>query len=75
MIKVLIFNLEKRKRRSKHEAEGRDFRCEICEKSYLSQPALNNHKNTKHLIHSGVIEKKSRGRPRKYVIRLFILSK
>lgn len=57
----------KRKRRSKHEKEGRNFVCNICEKSYLSQPALNNHKNTKHNVNEGQVEKRARGRPRKYV--------
>lgn len=59
-------NKSKRKRRSKHEREGRNFICEICDKSYLSQPALNNHKNTKHSIQGEIIEKRARGRPRKY---------
>jgi hypothetical protein len=56
-----------RKRRSKHESEGRIYKCE-CGKSYLSQPALNNHKNTKHTaLMGGNVEKRGRGRPRKYV--------
>ena len=38
----------KRKRRSKNDAEGRSFKCSECGKSYLSQPALTNHKKTKH---------------------------
>ena len=42
------------------------FKCDICEKSYLSMPALGNHKNTKHSSQTQPIEKKSRGRPRKY---------
>jgi hypothetical protein len=57
---------EKRKRRSKHVQEGRVFECE-CGKSYLSLPALNNHKNTKHRESEKTVEKRPRGRPRKYV--------
>jgi hypothetical protein len=37
-----------RKRRSKHELVGRDFKCEHCSKSYLSYPALYIHTKTKH---------------------------
>lgn len=60
----LLFDLE-RHRRSKHEQEGRTFQCQ-CGKSYLSQPALNNHKKTKHpeLVQDNI--KRGRGRPRKY---------
>lgn len=63
----LIFQiLERRKRRSKHIQEGRTYQCE-CGKAYLSIPALNNHKNSKHNSGAGVQEKRPRGRPRKYV--------
>ena len=63
-IKKLI-KLAKRKRRSKNEAEGRSYVCE-CGKSYLSLPALTNHKKTKHdSDKSG--EKRGRGRPKKNV--------
>jgi len=37
-----------RKRRSKHELIGRDFKCNHCIKSYLSYPALYTHIKTKH---------------------------
>jgi len=58
-----------RKRRSKNDAEGRSFKCPECGKSYLSQPALTNHKKSKH--NYGINgEKKGRGRPRKNVIFL-----
>lgn len=40
--------------------------CE-CGKSYLSQPALNNHKKSKHPESYQALEKRGRGRPRKYV--------
>jgi hypothetical protein len=64
---ILFFFSAKRKRRSKNEKDGRNFKCEICEKSYLSQPALTNHKKSKH--HQNDPEfKRGRGRPRKYVI-------
>lgn len=38
----------KSKRRSKNDSEGRNFKCNLCEKSYLSYPALYTHKKTKH---------------------------
>ena len=59
-----IKNIE-RHRRSKHEQEGRDFLCS-CGKSFLSQPALNNHKKTKHPELLEGQPKRGRGRPRKY---------
>lgn len=61
---IFYFIIE-RHRRSKHEQEGRIFACD-CGKSFLSQPALNNHKKTKHpeLLEGQV--KRGRGRPRKY---------
>ena len=65
--------LTERKRRSKYEVDGRNFKCEQCGKSYLSQPALNNHKTSKHkdfTIDMG--EKRGRGRPRKMVRIIFL---
>ena len=64
-----------RHRRSKHEQEGRIYNCEYCGKSYLSKPALNNHLNTKHadILKQMNIEKRKRGRPRKYVNIFFFL--
>ena len=68
------FNSEqKRKRRSKNEVEGRSFVCE-CGKSYLSQPALTNHKKTKHEADKNT-EKRGRGRPKKNVNSRFNLNK
>ena len=57
-------------RRSKHEREGRDYKCEYCDKSYLSKPALNNHLYAKHqeILQKLHITKKNRGRPRKYLL-------
>ena len=70
--KIFINKIDKiieRHRRSKHEQEGRIYNCEHCLKSYLSKPALNNHMNTKHaeILKQMNIEKRKRGRPRKYV--------
>ena len=60
-------NQIKRHRRSKNENEGRNFKCENCGKSYLSQPALNNHKKTKHPEQNKNGEQRKRGRPRKII--------
>lgn len=57
---------EKRKRRSKNDQEGRSYKCETCNKSYLSQPALTNHIKTKHNVNDPMY-KRGRGRPRKNV--------
>ena len=54
----------KRHRRSKNEIEGRNFKCE-CGKSYLSQPALNNHIKNKHPEKNKNGEQRGRGRPKK----------
>jgi hypothetical protein len=59
-------NKNKRKRRSKNDPEGRQFKCDECGKCYLSIPALTCHKKTKHGYGVGE-EKKGRGRPRKNV--------
>jgi len=56
-------NDSKRKRRSKNDPNGRKYQCD-CGKSYLSQPALTNHKKTKH-ENSNCSTKRGRGRPRK----------
>lgn len=77
MIKVYLQYLSiERHRRSKHELEGRIFTCEHCNKSYLSKPALNNHLNSKHsdILKQMNIQKRPRGRPRKYVIKLFFIA-
>jgi hypothetical protein len=60
-------NREKiRRRRSKNDPEGRNFKCDECGKCYLSIPALTMHKKTKH-NYGADGEKKGRGRPRKMV--------
>jgi hypothetical protein len=53
-----------KKRRSKHDLEGRDYKCEHCDKSYLSYPALYTHSKTKHATDPSP-SKNTRGRPRK----------
>ncbi len=63
-------NKQKRKRRSKNDSDGRSFKCAECGKSYLSMPALTNHRKTKHDFGKDG-EKKGRGRPRKNVINNF----
>lgn len=62
---------KKQKRRSKNDVQGRDHRCNYCEKTYLSYPALYTHMKNKHAkgpdgqplinINSG----RGRGRPKK----------
>lgn len=60
----------KRHRRSKNDSDGRIFQCPLCDKCYLSAPALTSHRKLKHSLNtdggSGV---KGRGRPRKDEIR------
>lgn len=55
---------ERRKRRSKNDPSGRQYKCEICGKTYLSRPALSQHIKTKHQDRIGEY-KRGRGRPRK----------
>ena len=52
------------RRRSKNETEGRDFFCEICNKSYLSYPALYTHHKIKHETNNKNLGR-GRGRPKK----------
>lgn len=54
----------KRKRRSKNDQDGRTAKCVHCDKTYLSDIALNNHIKTKH-AHLVEIIARGRGRPRK----------
>ena len=62
---LIFFIIIERHRRSKHEQQGRDFACD-CGKSFLSQPALNNHIKNKHPERLEGQIKRGRGRPRKY---------
>jgi len=41
---------KRKKRRTKHDQIGRNFKCKHCNKSYLSHPALYTHRKTKHLL-------------------------
>ena len=38
------------KRRSRYDTSGRDFKCNICEKTYLSYPAMYTHMKNKHAL-------------------------
>ena len=51
------------KKRSKSENEGRTFECKICNKSYLSYPALYTHCKKKNHINNS--SGRGRGRPKK----------
>ncbi len=58
----------KGKRRSKNVVEGRVFKCQHCEKTYLSYPALYTHMKTKHAVplsDTQAATGRSRGRPKK----------
>jgi hypothetical protein len=54
---------KKNKRRSKNETQGRTFICKLCEKSYLSYPALYTHCKQKH--NTSNTSGRGRGRPKK----------
>ena len=54
----------KGKRRSKHEQEGRNYKCQHCDKTYLSYHALYIHNKNKHKNASEQISGSSRGRGR-----------
>jgi len=61
-------NLSKGKRRSKNVVEGRVFKCQQCDKTYLSYPALYTHMKTKHSVplqDSQTATGRTRGRPKK----------
>jgi hypothetical protein len=51
------------KRRSKSEVEGRNYECKLCNKSYLSYPALYTHYKLKHNTNNS--SGRGRGRPKK----------
>lgn len=61
----------KTKRRSKNDAQGRNFKCNLWDKSYLSYPALYTHRKQKHptppdaMTPQQSMQSASRGRPRK----------
>eukprot|EP00347_Sterkiella_histriomuscorum_P007733 403347763 len=58
------------KRRSRNEQSGRDFKCQVCDRTYLSYPAMYTHMKNKHAIDpSGGLfsnnQQRSRGRPKR----------
>eukprot|EP01022_Parablepharisma_sp_SALTPOND_P013627 TRINITY_DN182_c0_g2_i1.p1 TRINITY_DN182_c0_g2~~TRINITY_DN182_c0_g2_i1.p1 ORF type:complete len:427 (+),score=53.64 TRINITY_DN182_c0_g2_i1:1754-3034(+) len=57
----------KGKRRSKNETEGRNYKCNQCERTYLSYPALYTHIKTKHSTQgeAPMTSGRGRGRPKK----------
>ena len=55
---------KKRHRKGKNGPDSRNFKCSICQKTYLSSAALKNHKKIKH-NYGKEIDKKGRGRPKK----------
>lgn len=65
------FSKKDRKRRSKHDQQGRNAKCKHCDKTYLSSIALNNHIKTKH-SHLTDSVTRGRGRPRKIGMEDFV---
>lgn len=61
----------KGKRRSKNETEGRNYKCNQCERTYLSYPALYTHIKTKHSAQgeAPMTSGRGRGRPKKNVAK------
>jgi hypothetical protein len=61
----------KGKRRSKNDTEGRVHKCQQCDRTYLSYPALYTHIKTKHPSSSDMLSSngRGRGRPKKIVAR------
>ncbi len=60
----------KSKRRSKNEIKGRIYKCNQCERTYLSYPALYTHIKTKHSLPGetpSLTNGRGRGRPKKNV--------
>ena len=57
-------HIKKRTRRSKNDLKGRNKQCPHCDKSYLSEIALNSHIKAKHPNKINNVQR-SRGRPRK----------
>jgi hypothetical protein len=66
----------KSRRRSKKDNEGRNFKCDKCDKTYLSYPALYTHTKLKHSDGNDgkpvlpVFSGRGRGRPRKNTKRV-----
>jgi len=73
----MIVKKQRKKRRTKDEIDGRDHICSICQKAYLSNPALTNHQKSKHPnleFHPPIAleNNKKRGRPKKNLFANFI---
>ena len=68
--------LERGRRRSKNDTDGRDHKCKYCDKTYLSYPALYTHTKQKHStgpdgeLRAPPTSGRGRGRPRKNVLSL-----
>ncbi len=63
MIQIIKKLLKAPKKHPKSENEGRTFECKICNKSYLSYPALYTHCKKKNHINNS--SGRGRGRPKK----------
>jgi len=72
---IYLGKLNKKKRRSKKDPNGRFFICDVCSKGYLSKLALMNHIKFKHKNNLNInnindiknIKNKKRGRPKKII--------
>ena len=70
---LYLEKLNKKKRRSKKDPNGRFFICDLCSKGYLSKLALMNHIKCKHknninnINENKNIKNKKRGRPKKLI--------
>jgi hypothetical protein len=61
---IIKLESNKGKRRSKNDNDGRNHICKLCNKAYLSYPALYTHMKTKHQ-NDNPSSSKGRGRPKK----------
>ena len=67
-----LVKMDKKKRRSKKDPNGRFFICDLCSKGYLSKLALMNHTKFKHKNINNINDNKNnknkkRGRPKKII--------
>jgi len=51
------------RRRSKNLSDGRNYKCDICVKAYLSYPALYTHLKSKHKIISSIKDTRGKKEP------------
>jgi hypothetical protein len=64
--KILLIMVEIRnrlRRRSKNLTDGRNYKCDICFKAYLSYPALYTHLKSKHKIISSIKDNRGKKEP------------